>query len=136
MIEALDAGRAAAEARMVDSCTIKRKTGSGINPTTGAREDTFSTVYSGKCEVQLRDSLGVEATAGDRELIVVRFVLKIPMAATSPDGSTYQPAVSDIATLTASSLDPALLGRNFRVRELFHKTFATARRLVVEEAQS
>jgi hypothetical protein len=41
--------------------------------------------------------------------------------------------VGDSVTITASVLDEQLVGRVFRVVELFHKSFATAQRVRVEE---
>jgi len=41
-------------------------------------------------------------------------------------------AVDDVVTITASVLDPQLVGTVFRVVELFHKSMATAQRTRVE----
>jgi hypothetical protein len=41
--------------------------------------------------------------------------------------------VDDTVTITAAVLDAQLVGRVFRVVELFHKSFATAQRVRVEE---
>jgi hypothetical protein len=45
-------GRLAAEANMVDACTIQRVTGTTTNDTTGVVTPTYTTIYSGKCRMQ------------------------------------------------------------------------------------
>ena len=45
-------------------------------------------------------------------------------------------AVGDVVTVTASALDPDLVGRHFWVKDLAHKTHMTARRLGCEEVTS
>lgn len=127
------AGRAAAERLMVDTCTVTRvSAGGAFNETTGQYgADTTTSVYAGKCRVQQRDGLARGVTAGEREQMVGRFVVSLPMSATGVQ-------VDDVVTITATGTDSDadLASRTFRVAELFHKTYATARRLVVEEAQS
>jgi hypothetical protein len=127
------AGQAAAERLMVDTCTVTRVTAGGaFNETTGQyAADTTSTVYSGKCRVQMRDGLARDITAGERAQMVGRFVVNLPITATGIQ-------VDDTVTITATGTDSDadLTSRTFRVAGLFHKTYATARRLVVEEAQS
>ena len=45
-------GRAAAEALMVDTCAIRRRTGETLDDTTGEVTATYDDVYSGRCRVQ------------------------------------------------------------------------------------
>lgn len=128
------AGQAAAERLMVDTCTVTRVTAPGapINETTGQYPAaSTSSVYAGKCQVQYRDGLARGALAGERDQMIARLIVKVPMSA-----SGFQ--VDDVVTITATGTDSDtdLASRTFRVAELFHKTYATARRLVVEEAQS
>lgn len=127
---ALPGFRAEVEGRMVDACTITR---AGVNdttfdPDTGVYTDAAdSTVYTGRCEIQVSDGLNANTTeAGGQVVVDQRVTLKIPMAVEDirPD---------DVVTITASELDPDLVGKTYRVMAGFAKSFATARRLQVEE---
>lgn len=120
--------RSEAEKRMVDACTITR---GGGDDTFDSSTGTYTTpagseVYSGDCEVQVSDGLNArEAEAGGAEITVSRVTVKIPI---SVEGVTE----GDLVTITASLLDPDLVGQKFRVIAGFAKTFATCRRLQVE----
>jgi len=85
--------------------------------------------YAGKGKVQTTDSIGNDAQAGDRAVMVTRYEVHLPISAAAA-------AVDDVWTVTACPNDPQLVGRRFRVASLMHKTHATARRLAVEETQS
>lgn len=125
---ALARGRAAAESLMVDTCTITRTTGEATDEDTGVVTPTTADVYAGKCRVQ-QSQLGADSTPadpGEAYVRLVAFELQIPM---SVEGLR----VGDVATITASALDPDLVGRAFNVLGLAHKTHATARRLQVQE---
>ncbi len=115
-------GRAAATAGMVDACTITRVTGHTTDPDTGVQTPTTATVYTGACRVQQRTPGGARPADAGMEL-------QLPNSATGI-------AVGDTAVITASVNDGDLLGREFRVRELAHKSEATARRIGVEEVTS
>lgn len=117
-------GQAAADALMLDACTIRRKSGTVFNETTGQYTDTTSTVYTGPCKLQDRLMRG-EAEAGGREVITLSSVLHLPVAVTAVQ-------VDDVAEMTASQ-DPAAVGRKLRVAQVVYKTYATARRLQVED---
>ncbi len=120
-------GRTAAERIMLDTVTIRRKTGTGFNETTGQYTDTTSTVYTGKCKLQdAGRTLQGEAEAGRREVITLSSFLHLPVSVTAVQ-------VDDVAEVTASQ-DPGAVGRKLRVAQLDYKTFATARRLQVEDA--
>lgn len=128
-VSATRRGRAAAERRMVDACVIRRPGPTVTDPQTGVVAATWTDVYAGPCEVQ--ESSGFSAAgsapdAGEHTYTVQRYVLKVPMTAASL-------AEGDTVTMTASVLDPSLVGREYRVAQEFAKTFATARRVEVEE---
>jgi hypothetical protein len=126
----LASGRAAAERIMTDTCSITRITGQTLNETTGAWTDVTSTVYTGKCRVQLRNmQVASLPLSGDRQVVALQLEVWIPMSSTSP-------TVGDNVTITAAVHDSTLVGRVFRVREEMHKSHATARRLVVQEEQT
>lgn len=122
--------RSMAESMMQDSCTITRKTGQAFNSSTGAYEDTFSTVYSGKCRVQTQTWQQAEQpSSGGRVIATAVYTVAVPMSVTGV-------AVDDIVTITATAFDDALDGQTFRVRQQVYKTHMTARRLLVEQEQS
>lgn len=123
-------GRAAAESRMVDACTIAHPGGEPVfDPSSGTYTDPASTtIYSGKCEVQVSDGLNARETeAGGTELTVSRVTVKVPVSATGV-------RVGDVVTITAvhPDGDADLVGQEFSVKGPHGKTFATARRLQVE----
>lgn len=120
-------GRAAALAGMVDGCTITRVTSVVTDPDTGVQTPTTATIYSGVCRVQQRTPGGVRPLdAGEAYLLMLRMEVQLPNSATGI-------AVGDTVTITASVNDADLVDREFRVRELAHKSEATARRIGVEE---
>ena len=121
-------GRIAAEARMVDACTITRGGGAPtFNPNTGTYTNTAgTTIYVGPCEVQISDGLNAQTSeAGGQVVTDRRVTVKVPM-------SVEGVRVDDVVTITASELDPDLVGQSFRVMTGFAKSFATARRLQVQ----
>ncbi len=119
---AVRAGRAAAARLMVDTCTIAHITGQSTNTTTGVVANTTSTVYSGACRIK-PDPAPSESQAGEREVVTRRFVVSIPMSETDV-------AVDDVVTVTASELDPALVGATLTVAGVIVGSHVTARRLV------
>lgn len=123
-------GRAAAERLMVDACTIKRVASSTTSLTTGVITPTYTTMYSGKCRIQQRtQGLARPHEAGEAHLLLLQMEVHLPMTS-----AAFQ--VDDQVTITASALDVDLVGRIFYVRDLFHKTHATARRVSVQERTS
>jgi hypothetical protein len=138
VIDLLAEGRAAAEAIMLDACTIIRVTGpeGDLDPETGLREPApTETVYplpgaeaplDGRCKVQTYEPHESAKESGDHVFTEQRYHLHIPMGA----GPV---AVNDIATITAAAADPQLVGRSYRIAGLHHKSLATAQRLLVDE---
>jgi hypothetical protein len=122
-------GRLAAEANMVDACTIQRVTGTSTNDTTGVVTITYLPIYSGKCRVQQSVPVSKPADVGQAHVWLQRLELQVPMSVTGI-------ASDDLVTITASLLDADLVGRTFRVRELGHKSHMTARRVQLEEVTS
>jgi hypothetical protein len=128
---ALPGLRAEAEGRMVDACTVYRGPYTPIifDPDTGSWiEPSATLIYDGRCEVQVDGRLvGREIDAGETEITTMRLTVKLPVD-TSADVQ-----IDDQVSVTASAHDPGLVGKLFRVTALHNKTFATARRLQVEE---
>lgn len=119
---ALARGRLAAEAGMVDACTIARVAGRSTDTTTGAVTDTASALYAGKCRVQQHRASATDEDVAEDRLLLLRIEVQLPMSVTGL-------AVGDVITVTASAHDADLVGREFRVRDLAHKTHATSRRV-------
>ena len=119
-------GRAAAEALMVDACTITRRTGLGaINETTGQYTPTSSTIYTGACRVKPRDNADRVAQYGQEVVSFWPYVVSVPISVSTVD-------LDDVVTITASALDSSLVGLSLRVREVLSGTHLTARRLSCE----
>ncbi len=115
-------GRAAAEAGMVDACTIRRRAGETTDPDTGDVTPDWGDVYAGKCRVQQSVVQSQQQQPGGDFVLVLRLEIQLPMTVTGLQ-------VGDEVTITASVHDPDLPGRAFRIRDLAHKTEATARRV-------
>lgn len=122
-------GRAVAEALMIDTCTSSRPgVGHTTDPTTGAVAYTGASLYSGKCRVQMMTGVRGDALeqAGERAWAVQSAIISLPISA-------VEHRVGDLVTVTASGLDPQLTNRLYRVQDVTHKTFLTARRLICQE---
>jgi hypothetical protein len=122
-------GRTAALALMVDACVVKHITSTSTNPTSGVITPTYSTLYTGQCRVQQSGSQGQLTDAGEASLVLLRLEVQLPM-------SVVGLSEGDEITITASALDPDLVGRVFVIRDLAHKTHLTARRVQVVEKTS
>lgn len=123
-------GRRTAEGLMVDSCSIRHPGTVAFQSLDG----TYGTVagdlvYAGKCKVQQRAGrMPPTPSQEGTELVLLPLEVHIPVDAPAP-------AVNDLVTITVSLLDPALVGRIYRVVDVPGKSFATARRLRCEEIQ-
>lgn len=113
---------------MLETCTITRGGGA---PTFDGTTGTYTTpagttIYSGPCEVQVSDGLTAQSEdAGGADVTLTRVTVKVPITATGIQ-------IDDVVTITASALDPDLVGQRFTVVAGHAKSFATARRLQVE----
>ena len=115
---------------MLDTITVSRKTGETTDPETGDITPTVVTVYTGKGKIQQAAvPVGAPQDVGQASVQVMHMQLHLPIAATGV-------LIDDVATVTASVLDPDLVGRTFTIRSLDHKTFLTARRMDVQELGS
>lgn len=118
-------GQRAAETLMLDTCTVKYVSGSTLNGS-GIDVPTYTTRFTSACKVQERGVQSVERDAGGREATIVRTFIHLPVSAGAVE-------VDDVLTITAAEHDAQLVGRVFRVLAPVGKSFATARRLEVEE---
>lgn len=121
-------GRTAAEAGMVDACTIRRKTGESTGAG-GIVTPTYSTLYTGKCRVQQAAAQAQQQDPGEAYVLMLRLEVQLPMSVTGLQ-------TEDEVTITASVHDPDLVGRVFLIRDLAHATHKTARRVQVLERTS
>lgn len=129
MIEALEAGRAAAEALMVDTCTITAPgdASGAFDPVTG--EWVYGqavTVYSGPCKVQDNALQPREAEAGEVTVVTTSYRLDLPIATSAGVGEGMT------ATITSAALDPALVGRRLHIEAPHSASMKTARRFPCE----
>jgi hypothetical protein len=125
------AGRAAAEAIMVDACTVTMPaaTASQSEVTGKVTKGSPTSLYSGKCRLQLLDVRPEHADAGERIWTAQQATISVPVSVTGI-------VVGCEVTITASALDPDLVGKVFRVRAVASKTYLTARRLTCERVTS
>jgi hypothetical protein len=122
-------GRAAAEALMVDTCTIVRNSNASANVETGQIISTPQTIYTGKCRLKLPVAVARPEEAGEAQLFTQHPTLSIPATTTGVQ-------VDDIVTITASALMPSLVGRKFHVRAIPGQSHMTAGRFEVMEIMS
>lgn len=127
-------GRRRAEAQMVDRCEIRGvPTVGDMDPVTGLRPETPGALiygpavapHFGRCKVQTYEAQESTPQSGQHVYSVQRYAVHIPATVNVPVGHTV--------TVTASVLDPALVGASYRVAGYLHKTMATANRLAVDE---
>ena len=124
---AVAAGRRAAQALMTDTCTITHVTGTTTDDLTGLVTQQRATRYAGACRIQAPAAQGQRADVGEATVTVLRMQLQLPVA------GTELVARGDQVVVTASAGDAALVGRVWVVRDLAHKSHATARRMTIEE---
>lgn len=123
---AVRAGRREAEALMADACTVQRPGAPGTDYVTGVVSPSLTLIYTGACKVQQTIAQSSNPTAAGHSFTVQGSRVDLPV-------SSGPFLVGDVVTVTASVLDAQLVSRKFRVLELFHKSFATAQRVRVEE---
>lgn len=121
------AGRAAAASLMIDTCTVIRGAG---QPTYDAGSDSYVSspgqlLYTGPCRVKPRDDADRVVEAGGDDVSLFPYVVWVLLSSVAYD-------VDDTVTVTASALDPALVGLKLRVRRPILGSQMTARRLGCE----
>lgn len=120
--------RRAAEALMVDAVSVSRGGGGTVDDLTGAVTGGGTSIYTGKAKIQQATAMGQRVDAGEVSTVLLRLEVHLPVV------GSEGVARGDVVTVTAAAHDAALVGRTFIVHDLAFKTFATARRLGVEEA--
>jgi hypothetical protein len=124
----LKLGRDAAEAGMVDACTIRRADAGGTtDPDTGYPTQAYTELYAGKCRIQQSQAQANQQDVGEDNLLLLRLEVQLPV-----DG-TEGLEVGDEITMTAAAHDADLVGRVFLIHDLAHATEKTARRVQCTE---
>jgi len=121
-------GRVAAERDMIDTCTVRRASGSSADPETGVISAGHTTVYSGKCKVQQTTPAATPTVVGEAEVFIGQMQLHLPVSTASAGV-----APGDVVTIDTCVLDASLVGKKFKLRGPAHKSFATARRFPATE---
>lgn len=120
-------GRAFNEALMTSACTITRGDATPVlNETTGHYDVTSTTIYTGPCKIRFVSTVVSEADAQAQLLVEQNAILSLPIVGSETVD------VDDLATITSSYMDGALVGKVFRITGIHAQSFATARRLTVE----
>jgi len=127
MQAALPALQAQAEARMVDSCTIKTSDRTWVEATASYTE-TGTVVYSGKCELKSENVRATWTDAQGRLVSLARYLLKLPVV-----GSENVRAGQSVHI--DSSNDPGLVGNVFVVDAFTGGSYMTARRVPISADQ-
>lgn len=116
-------GRVEAEAIMYDTCITSRP-GEPFTDADGIVITPLVEVYAGKCKVQTTVAQAASPVAGGHVFTVENLQLHVPVMTSLNTGDT--------ATVTASLLDPSLVGLTFRLVELARGSQRTAARWNVE----
>lgn len=124
---ALSRGRAIAESLMIDSCVVRRLTGTTIDPDTAAIVEVWADVYTGNAKSQTYEGYETNPDAAGHQVTQQRYAVHFPVGA-------FVPQVGDVIEWTACTHDPALVGSQERITGLFNKSFATAMRVFVDRS--
>lgn len=124
---AILAGRRAAENLMLDTCTIRAAGPVTTDDLTGTTSSTSAVTYSGKCKIQQATAMGQRVDAGEGSTVLLRLEIHLPVV------GSENVARGQVVTVDSSVNDQSLVGRTFRIHDEAYKSFATARRLGVEE---
>ena len=130
--DVLARAQAFAEAGMVDTCTIRRRSGTGTtDPDTGYPIEAYvdPDPYAGRCRVQQHQATANRQDIGEDNLLLLRVEVQLPV-------SVVGLQVGDEITITAAAHDQDLVGRVFRIHDLAHKTEPSARRVQCLERTS
>ncbi len=124
---ALARGRAAHLKLLIDSCTIRRKTGETLDTATGLLTPAFVVVYAGPCRIKPYRT-GRPTTAGDTAVMRRPYEVLIPWDAIEP---IFR---ADRVTVDRSD-DPWVTAREMTVAEVNYSGTQTVRHLLVEDIE-
>lgn len=123
VLAALPALRSEAEGLMVETCTASRP-GIPFTDDGGVVITPVVEVYAGRCKIQSATAQAASPVAGGHAFTVERLQVHFPVGAA--------PATGDTVLITASLLDPTLVGLTFRLVEQARGSHRTAARWNVE----
>lgn len=115
---------------MVDTCEVETgESARGVwDSTAGAYvPQTPVYTYQGPCRLKFNPRFPQQGDAAGQTVAKQYVVLYLPVEGS---GSVR---VGNVAVVTSCPGDPSLVGRRFEVTGEFHQTYATARRVPVEE---
>jgi hypothetical protein len=118
-----------AEQTMRDEITISRKTGETYDPNTLAYVPVMTTLYDGKADVSPLDVQNRQVQAGEREVALRTFDVRMPFGTMPSGGGDF--VRGDVVTVTSTE-DPALLGHALVVVGIGRGGRRTARHLDAE----
>ena len=122
------AGRAFVTASLTETCTIERPASLSTNTTTGAVTTTWTTLYAAQaCKVGTSTPSGQDV--GEAHVVTLSPLITVPV-------EVVNVVEEDRITITASELDPELVGRVYRVLGPAHRTFVNRRQLSCVEVTS
>ena len=127
----LQQGRAWAEALMRDTCLVERKDSKDRDPETLENVWLYVTVAEGKCRVKPRDTMALDRTLGEQEVLTASHEVQRPI-----DATRYRHG--DRVTITAVDPtigDPALVGRVLWVINDPMRSQGTKRELICSEEE-
>lgn len=124
--EVLARSRTFAEEGMRDTCTVRRVTGQTTDDFSGETAKTYAVLYTGKCRFQQHQASANRREAGEDDVLLLDMEVQLPMSVVGLEPH-------DEVTADTSVDDADLPGRVFLIRDLAHKTDATARRVQCEE---
>lgn len=112
-------------ARLMIATGVAHRPGPELtDPDTGVVTPGLVEVYAGACKVQGATAQAASPEAGGHAFVVESLQLHFPVSS--------QLKIDDVVTITASPMDPDLVGLKFRLVELARGTFRTADRWNVE----
>lgn len=122
-------GAALAEARMLDTFSVRTPTGRTYNAVTGVEEDGYTELLVTRGRVKVPGGLGVaEAQTGGRTAVTVAWELHVPTST-----PLIPPGAVAVCTAVHPSTDPTLLGAVLHLAGPIPGSQTTARRLHVTE---
>lgn len=113
-----------AESLMLSTATAHRPGQETTDPETGETTPGLTEVYSGRCKVQGATAQAASPETGGHAYVIESLQLHFPVSS--------QLFIDDVVTVTASPMDPDLVGLRFRLVELARGTYRTADRWNVE----
>lgn len=114
---------------MLDRCRVERPGAPITDPASGKVTRPAQVIYEGKCELQQTGTQATTPDVGEHAYTVQTITWKTPVF----EGPFE---VGDVVYMTTAAADPQLVGIEYRVSELFHKSLATSQRCTVEEVTS